>query len=312
MMTKPMHYVSYSGGKDSTACLVMAVKRRGTDRVRAIFADTGNEHELTHEYVRYATDALGVELITLRADFTDQWWHRAQYVKNKWPEKGVPMDVCERVFEFMKQGPTGNPFLDLCIIKGGRFPSRRAQFCTQFLKRDPILEFFMERADAGEKCVSWQGIRWDESTWRRNAKPFNRVAPYLYNIRPILSWTAQQTVDYVRSSGLKLNPLYSQGMNRVGCMPCINVSKGELRSIARRFPDHIDRIDEWEMLCGLASKRSNATFLPAPGDNETAFERGNIRARVEWSKTIRGGKLYDLFWDDSDVTMCESSYGLCE
>jgi len=308
---KPIHYVSFSGGKDSTACLVMAVQRRGTDRVKAIFADTGNEHELTLDYVHYATQALGVELITIRRSFEDEWWRRAQYVKDKWPDKGVPMDVCERVWNFMLQGPTGNPFLDLCIIKG-RFPSRRAQFCTQYLKRDPIVEFFMARADDGEKCVSWQGIRWDESTWRQNAKPFDRVAPYLYNLRPILSWTAQQTVDYVRRSGLKLNPMYSQGMNRVGCMPCINVSKGELREIARRFPEHIDRIEEWERLCGEASKQSSATFLSAPGDNETAFERGNIRAMVEWSKTIRGGKLYDLFLDEGDAMACSSAYGLCE
>ena len=91
---KRIHYVSFSGGKDSTACLVLAVQRRGTDRVKAIFADTGNEHELTLDYVHYATQAFGVELITIRRSFEDEWWRRAQYVKDKWPDKGVPMDVC--------------------------------------------------------------------------------------------------------------------------------------------------------------------------------------------------------------------------
>jgi hypothetical protein len=43
----------------------------------------------------------------------------------------------ERAAEALR--PSGNPFLDLCLWKG-RFPSRMTQFCTQFLKTEPLTE----------------------------------------------------------------------------------------------------------------------------------------------------------------------------
>jgi 3'-phosphoadenosine 5'-phosphosulfate sulfotransferase (PAPS reductase)/FAD synthetase len=47
--------VSVSGGKDSTALLLLAIERQ-PDNMQAVFADTGNEHELTYEYVQYLND----------------------------------------------------------------------------------------------------------------------------------------------------------------------------------------------------------------------------------------------------------------
>ena len=38
--------ISFSGGKDSTAMLLLAIERE-TDNLSAVFADTGNEHEQT-------------------------------------------------------------------------------------------------------------------------------------------------------------------------------------------------------------------------------------------------------------------------
>ena len=42
--------ISVSGGKDSTALLLLALER-GTENMSAVFADTGNEHQQTLEYV---------------------------------------------------------------------------------------------------------------------------------------------------------------------------------------------------------------------------------------------------------------------
>mgnify|MGYP003163580637 FL=1 len=33
--------VSFSGGKDSQACLIQAAKQYGTDKIEAVFCDTG-------------------------------------------------------------------------------------------------------------------------------------------------------------------------------------------------------------------------------------------------------------------------------
>lgn len=310
-MNTPLPLVSISGGKDSTATLLVAISQHGAQGVRAVFADTGNEHQATYDYVRYLGGRLGIEIHWLRQDFSAWWWRRRDYVRDKWPEKGVPEDVVQRALAVLEKGPTGNPYLDLCIIKG-RFPSRKAQFCTQFLKTEPLTEYALQLIKQHGAIESWQGVRAEESDVRAKLPEREDKGGGLTIYRPIHKWTVAQVFEEHRRHGIEPNPLYLQGMNRVGCMPCVNVAKDELLEISKRFPGEIDRISEWERVCSLASKRGNATFIPAPGDTDTAFERGNIRAAVEWSQTKRGGKLVDWIRVFSEPAQCPSSYGLCE
>ncbi len=319
-MTK--HLVSLSGGKDSTATLLLALELHGHENVLAAFADTGNEHPDTYEYVRYLHRTLGVPIQWLKRDLTLEWNSRMDYVRDFWPAKGVPLEVVERVLQFMQAGPTGNPFLDLCIIKG-RFPSRRAQFCTQWLKTEPLTEYAMELIESFGEVWSWQGIRLDESYSRRSrlqgtgacVRSFEIVGGGLSIMRPILRWTAADVFDAHRAWGVQPNPLYLLGADRVGCMPCINANKDEILNISKRWPEHIERIAEWEHIVGLACKRSRATFFAALGlghDSETAYQRGNVWKVVEWSTTQRGGKHIDLFRVHDEPAACSSSFGLCE
>jgi 3'-phosphoadenosine 5'-phosphosulfate sulfotransferase (PAPS reductase)/FAD synthetase len=214
--------------------------------------------------------------------------------------------------------PTGNPFLDLCLWKG-RFPSSKSQFCTEQLKRNPAVEFQLALIDAGNVVVSWQGIRRDESLNRRNAKKFEAVGGGLFIYRPIVGWTAAGVFAYCASKNIRPNPLYKQGMGRVGCMPCINATKEELRQIAARFVCHIGRIFTWEQLVSDASKRGFSTFFhKGPGENghcdtpQQIFAKAGIWQTVEWSRTTRGGKQFSLLEQLDEPTACSSAYGLCE
>lgn len=306
-----MKLVSVSGGKDSTATLLLALERNPKDQVRAVFADTGNEHPATYDYVRYLGDALRINIKWVRQDFSDWWWRRRDYVRDKWPEKGVPAEVVARALEVLEAGPTGNPYLDLCIIKG-RFPSRKAQFCTQFLKTEPLTEYALELIEKHGAVESWQGVRAEESESRAKL-PEREERGGGYSIyRPIHKFTVAEVFALHDKHGIKPNPLYTQGMNRVGCMPCVNVAKDELLEISKRFPEEIDRIERWEEIVSEASKLGNSTFIPAPGDNDTARERGNIRAVVQWSQTKRGGRLMDWVRMYEEPLACASAYGLCE
>lgn len=295
-----VHLVSVSGGKDSTATLILAAEEHGPQNIRAAFADTGNEHEATYDYVRYLHQRLGIPIQWLRADFSDWWWKRRDYVRDIWPNKlgAGSSAIVQRVLDVFERGPSGNPYLDLCMIKG-RFPSRRAQFCTRHLKVVPLTEYAMEFLEQGHAVWSWQGIRIDESESRRGkfqgtgacVKAFEAVGDGLYQYRPILRWTARDVFQAHELYGVSPNPLYMQGMTRVGCMPCINANKGEMREISRRFPEHIDRIAAWEEAVSTACKRGRSTFMASAGDPETAFALGNIWQVVNWSKTARGGAL---------------------
>lgn len=304
--------VSVSGGKDSTATALFALDAHGPDRCRFVFADTGNEHEITLEYVNvYLPRVLG-PIETVRADFSRDIARKREYAQTMWPQKGVPPMIVERALSVLH--PTGIPFLDLCLMKG-RFPSRMAQFCTQYLKRHPLDQYLLQQMAQGWTVESWRGIRRDESSARSNTAERIPTAEGFTIVHPVASWTSQQVVEFVVRRGIKLNPLYLSGMRRVGCMPCINCGKDELLEIAKRFPRHIDRIREWEALVSLASKRGWTTFFTDGAEenesDEQIFQRLRIDERVRWAKTARGGRQLDFIRQSAPAT-CSSVYGLCD
>lgn len=316
-----LHVVSVSGGKDSAATLLLALSRFRRDRVVPIFCDTGNEHEAVYEYLAYLELALDIRIHRLRASFDDEIAAKRLFIAR---DQRRGRDKSGRRLRWSNKAkrralavlhPTGNPFLDLCLWKS-RFPSRKAQFCTEQLKRDPAVSFQLELIDQGHTVVSWQGVRRDESANRRNALKFERIGPRLFAFRPLVEWSAAQVFDYCAQAGIQPNPLYLQGCSRVGCMPCINTNKDELRQIAARWPEHVARIAEWERLVSVACKHGATTFfnreLLGPGHSAAEyFAAENITAVIEWAKTSRGGKQYDLLAELIEPTACASSYGLC-
>lgn len=313
-----IHCVSISGGKDSAATAILALETQPRESLRFVFADTGNEHESTYEYVAYMGDHLGIQIDTIKADFTADMERKRRYILEKWEGKGVPLADIERAAQYMV--PTGIPYLDLCMMKG-RFPGTKSAFCTQELKTMPLMEHQMGYIERGEADAvwSWQGVRLDESQSRKRrlqgtgacVKSFEVVGAGIFNHRPILRWKAEDVFEAADLYGLKPNPLYLQGMTRVGCMPCINAGKDEVLEISKRFPEHIARIAEWERLVALTSKRMEASFFPDPTRDAHLDKRGIYKV-VQWSKTQRGGKLVDWIRATEEPKACDSAYGLCE
>lgn len=313
------HVISVSGGKDSDATLALALQRFPKDRVLPIYCDTGNEHEAVDEHLAYLEQRFDITIARLRADFTAELAAKRMFIAR---DQRTRRDTQGRRVRWSNKAkrralaamhPSGNPFLDLCMWKG-RFPSRKAQFCTQELKTELAVAYQLRLVEQGHRVVSWQGVRRDESLNRRNAKKFERLNPRMYAHRPLADWTAAEVFAFLLAHDITPNRLYREGMGRVGCMPCINQDKAGLREMARRFPEHPERIAEWERKVSDCSKRGFSTFMadahPAK-DRRVIFGELNIWSRIEWSKTTRGGKQYDLLADD-EAPACKSSYGLCE
>jgi len=310
------HVVSVSGGKDSTATLLLAMENCTRENIEPIFCDTGNEHEAVYEYLAYLEQALDITITRLKADFSEQIARKRMFIardqrKGRKDGKRLRWSNKAKRRALSVLHPTGNPFLDLCLWKG-RFPSRKAQFCTEELKRNMAVEFQLDLIDAGYQVLSWQGVRRDESENRKNAKKVERIGGGIWTFRPIVDWTALDTFAFAKSRGVQSNPLYTQGMGRVGCMPCINARKGELLQISKRFPEHVNRIAEWEALVAMASKRGMSTFFAAPKMTNREASKQTIDTKVEWAKTTHGGKQFDLLGDLPESTACASAYGLCE
>jgi len=339
-MTKEnVNIVSVSGGKDSAATLALAM-RYDVPNLHAVFADTGHEREETYVYVNYLSDLLkahnGREINVVKAEFSKQIAHKRTVVDTKWRKdfeaEGMQPELIEKRIQVALSvlQPTGNPFLDLCLWKG-RFPSTRRRFCSQELKHVPIDKYMQPFFGEYKAVISWQGVRADESADRKDLLEYDidfgswePIPSGSLIYRPIISWTAARVFEFLKESGVAFNPLYTQGMGRVGCMPCIHATKQETRAIDQRFPEDIERVDRWEKLVSKASKRGVSTFMDARvtarylGTGTTvediSTETHGIKTYVNWSKTKHGGRYYDLIpvRDLDRPQTCQSKYGLCE
>lgn len=339
---KSINIVSISGGKDSGAIALVAIER-GTENLRFVTSDTGHEHPATYEYIDYLSDELkrlcGVGIDVVKADFSVEIKEKRERLISHFIElsemgsgnnrlKDYTAKILDRMIDNLVS--TGNPFLDLCVLKG-RFPGTRSRFCSQRLKHEPLDEYHQKFMGDYKAVISWQGVRADESKARENLPEkdieFGSWEPEptgMLIYRPILQWKAEDTFAQHRKMGIKWNPLYEQGMGRVGCMPCIHARKGEIREIQRRFPEEFDRMAEWEKIVSLAAKGGVSVFMDARvtakflGTGNTAKdmspETHGIHTHSEWASTARGGRQFDLInaIELVDVPVCSSIYGLCE
>ena len=327
----PVSVVHFSGGKDSTAMLLRAIEHRNlrpSFEPMVVFADTQHEAPETYDYVDRISD-LWVErtgldpVIRVKADFTHRFKKHRDHIRTKWPELGISDEVVQRALAVNK--PTGNAFLDMCVLKAG-FPAPRARFCTNELKIRPTHQQVFEPIwKRGGRIIAWRGLRADESFVRREVPRIQtlRAKGPLKGYHPIKEWTVEDVWKMHRRHGVEPNTLYAQGLTRVGCFPCIMSRKSELRTIADRFPEAIDKLEEWERIVGEGSRRVNsiATFFQVKSrvsgieSKDIDARKHGIRDAVKWSRTVYGGKQYDLLpLDDvrADLLTACDAWGACE
>ena len=317
MTVSRANIVNVSGGKDSTATLLLAMER-GAENLTAVMADTGHEHPLTYEYVDYLERATGIAIRRVKADFKMRIANKREFIVKQWSIDGVSDEHIREALETLV--PTGNPFLDMCLWKG-RFPSPKARFCTEELKVLPMMDqVFIPASRIYDEVWSWQGVRRDESRARATLNETDEGEFGVVNYRPILDWTADDCFAMHRKHGIDWNPLYEHGMGRVGCMPCIMARKDELAQIQKRFPEEFDRVARWEALVSRAAKRGVSTFFDGRvpvkilGDENIHYSTHGMPFWREYATTSRGGRQQDLVHavELADVPVCASVYGLCE
>lgn len=277
------HIVGFSGGIDSQACARWVLNRYPAEDVILLNSNAGgNEHPLTEAFV---------------AEYS-------QKVHPVTPLTALVKDVDDRpgVIAAMELDPkTPLTFVLLAKIMK-RFPSRRAQICTQFLKNAPARRWAIEHeAELGE-YERYSGKRRDESESRASI-PVREWSDY-FDVPmnyPIMDWTKQMCFDYVKAHKEPINPLYSLGFERVGCAPCINSGKDDMHRWADRFPEMVDKIRTWEQEVG-------STFFPpkVPG-----MEMNFVDDFVAWSRTDHGGRQFNIL-NGLERPACESKFGLCE
>ena len=114
--------------------------------------------------------------------------------------------------------------------------------------------------------------------------------PHLAHRQCIVARASQIAADADSAAarfGVPVNPLYTKGFSRVGCAPCRNANKDDMRMWAQHHPERIDAVRDLEAAVTAERARrghkGSATFFtdgskPMPIDDVVA-----------WSRTSRGG-----------------------
>ncbi len=117
--------------------------------------------------------------------------------------------------------------------------------CCNVRKVEPL-----KRALKGTK-VWITGLRRDQSVTRKDMQLFEfDEADGLIKFNPLIQWTEQQVIAYVKDNGIPYNKLHDKGFPSIGCQPCTRaIKEGEDIRAGRWWwenPDHRE--------CGLHSR----------------------------------------------------------
>jgi 3'-phosphoadenosine 5'-phosphosulfate sulfotransferase (PAPS reductase)/FAD synthetase len=286
------HIGGFSGGIDSQALALWMRNRFPPDDIILMNSQAGkNESTVNVEFVEwYSANVFPVVTVTpLVVD-----------LGTRGTKEGKTRD---RRQEF---SDTDELTFDRLAYVKGIFPSRKAQFCTEHLKMAPQRRWIEENLlSKGIDYERYSGVRRDESDKRKNT-PFREWDTYYdcYLNHPLADWTKLECFAFCKEHGEKTNPLYEMGFSRVGCAPCINSGKDDIRLWSAREPAMIDKVRAWEKSVG---RTFFAPMVPGMAINW-------IDDVLKWAKTTHGGKQYSLPFVEIEAEngSCSSKYGLCE
>jgi len=192
--------VSFSGGKDSLATLLLV---RKVVEPTVLFVDTGVEFPETKEYVKETAKALDLELVVVSAG--DRFWRGLE------------------VF-----GMSGRDY----------------RWCCKVCKLGPVAKLIHERFPQG--VLNFIGQRRYESLLRARTGRLwrNTWLPRQVSASPIQHWTALHVWLFLEKEGVKPNPLYELGFERIGCWLCPSSSLSEIQAGKELHPELWKELEE--------------------------------------------------------------------
>jgi phosphoadenosine phosphosulfate reductase len=189
--------VSYSGGKDSLATLLLVLD--AGVKPKLMFIDTGLEFEETKSNVAQVAKEFSLDLIVESAG--EAFWKNLAYF-----------------------GP----------------PAKDFRWCCKTCKLGPATQLIQKNFPEG--VLSFIGQRAYESQQRAEKGKVwrNPWTPNQLAASPIQKWSALHVWIYLFSKGANVNPLYRQGLERIGCFMCPATDLAELRKV-REISSEYDR-----------------------------------------------------------------------
>lgn len=274
------YIVSFSGGKDSTACFLYLLEHGvPLDKIELWHQDIDGREaaffdwEITPDYCRKFAQAFGVKIYF------------------QWKEGGFKREMLR---EHSLTAPTYFELPDGSLKYAGgitgelstrlKFPQTSAdlkvRWCSGYLKIDVCSTAIVNQERfRGIRTLVLSGERGEESPQRakykilepdkadlRNGKKFTR---YVDRFRPIRDWTEVQVWEIIEKYRVRVHPCYYMGWGRCSCKFCIFGNKNQFASAAKVSPELIQVVIDYEKAFGCTLKRN--TDLQSLIDSGTPY-----------------------------------------
>ena len=246
--------VSFSGGKDSTAMLLMLLER-GEPIADIVFFDGGWEFPQMHEHLEQVEQLIGRKITRLRPRLP------VGVVTDK-----TPFDWMFSEFPIVKRGTSH-------VHRIGRYwPSPRIRWCTG--RKQEALRAHLRALTHRDgfdlplrQCV---GFAADELG--RLDGPTKKDSTYHVQRYPLIEWgvTEADALEYCKGYGFTWGGLYKL-FDRVSCFCCPLQSLDNLRALRRYFPDLWGRMLEMDSWLLEDDKRRRLNHAPSVAALEMRF-----------------------------------------
>lgn len=188
--------VPLSGGKDSQACLYLALQEYKPDEILCLFCDTQYEHPLTYSHIKKITEKYNVNLVKLTSGNVLQ-------VCTKY--KRFPGGGARHCTDELKIRPSKFFYKELATLQGGF-----------------QVWYGMRSDESKERAKRYHG-KIDNELYDPHEIMPRKYPKYLSDLGvkfrlPIIDWSKSEVFELLQG---EQNPLYSYGFDRVGCFPCL-------------------------------------------------------------------------------------------
>lgn len=215
--------VPISGGKDSQACLKLALQDCDRSEVLGVFCDTQFEHPLTYAHIDNMREMYGVKIERITAGSVEE-----KVLKyNRFPGGGarhcteeLKITPSRKFYKELAQKQGG--FEVWCGMRAGESSARKKRYSdkidTELYAPNDVLKKY-------PKYLHKMGV--------------------MFRL-PILSWEASDVFEFLNGEE---NPLYAKGFDRVGCFPCLASGdrwKAKAFSFDSTGRKHFDIVQELE------------------------------------------------------------------
>ncbi len=220
VMKQPSNIVSLSGGKDSTAMLLMLLER-GEPVADVVFFDTGWEFPAMYEHLEQLEAFTGLKITRLHARLP------------------VGVEADKSPFDWM--------FSEYPVVKRGTrqvhkigrcWPAATPRWCTGRKQQSLKAHLLALTHRSGLELPLRQCIAFAADEQHRLDGPTKRNSSYCVQRYPLVEWnvTEADALNYCYKRGFTWSGLY-HFFNRVSCFCCPLQRMDDLRTLRRHFPD---------------------------------------------------------------------------